>query len=195
MPRASDTRSRMVATAARLFQRQGYAATGWRQVVAESETPWGSQSHHFPGGKEQLAVDALTRSGSGYEQLLRIAFERRDPASALALWASAAAQQLEATDWAEGCPVATVALELAHASDAVGDACARAFGAWQTALTESLVEAGLPDDRADRAALVILSAFEGAMLLTRAHRNTAPLHAVGDEMSAWLRSILPDAPA
>ena len=119
----TGTRSKMIATASTLLQRQGYAATGWRQVVNESETPWGSQSHHFPGGKEQLAVEALERSGVGYERLLRSAFEAADPVSALRLWVDAAAQQLVATDFAEGCPVATVALEMAHTSDAVGDAC------------------------------------------------------------------------
>ena len=34
----TGTRSKMIATASTLLQRQGYAATGWRQVVNESET-------------------------------------------------------------------------------------------------------------------------------------------------------------
>ncbi len=190
MARSSDTRSKMVRTASRLFQRQGYAATGWRQVVAESETPWGSQSHHFPGGKEQLAVDALARSGAGYERLLRGAFESGDPAAAVELWAAAAAHQLESTDWAEGCPVATVALEMAHDSLPIGDACADAFAAWRRAITDGLTDAGLAPDRAERTALVILSAFEGAMLLTRSQRSTEPLQVVGAELAEWLRTVL-----
>ncbi|HEY4854618.1 MAG TPA: TetR/AcrR family transcriptional regulator, partial [Streptosporangiaceae bacterium] len=68
MPRTTDTRQRMVCSAARLLRRQGYAATGWRQVVADSATPWGSQAHHFPGGKEQLAAEAITLSGASYER-------------------------------------------------------------------------------------------------------------------------------
>ena len=86
--------------------------------------------------------------------------------------------------------MATVALEMAHDSERIGDACADAFRAWQIAITDGLVDAGLTDERAERAALVVLSAFEGAMLLTRAQRSTAPLVTVGEEMSAWMRSQL-----
>ena len=82
MPRTTDTRRRMLRTAAQLFRRQGYAATGWRQVVADSATPWGSQSHHFPGGKEQLAVEAIGRSAASYERLLRAAFDEATPGDA-----------------------------------------------------------------------------------------------------------------
>ena len=71
----------MVRSAARLFRRQGYAATGWRQVIADGDAPWGSQAHHFPGGKEQLARDALAIAATDYESLLRTAlvFTRRSP--------------------------------------------------------------------------------------------------------------------
>ena len=180
----------MIATASTLLQRQGYAATGWRQVVNESETPWGSQSHHFPGGKEQLAVEALERSGVGYERLLRSAFEAADPVSALRLWVDAAAQQLVATDFAEGCPVATVALEMAHTSDAVGDACHRAFAAWQAAISEALLARGLDAARAGTLATTIVAAIEGAMLLTRARRDPTPLHDVGSELVTMLATAL-----
>src|SRR5687768_1615300 len=106
MPRTTDTRVRMLRTAATLFRRQGYAATGWRQVVAESETPWGSQAHHFPGGKPQLATEALARAGSSYERMLRAALADAHPADAIAAWAEVAAGQLEASGWADGCPIA-----------------------------------------------------------------------------------------
>ena len=186
----SGTRSKMIKTAASLFQRQGYGATGWRQVVAESETPWGSQSHHFPGGKEQLAVDALERSGAGYERLLRAAFADGDPAAAITAWTGAAAAQLEATDWAEGCPVATVALEQAHQSERIGEACGAAFASWRDATIEALVDAGLADERARSMATTVLAAIEGAMLLTRAQRDVEPLHLVGEELAAWVAQTL-----
>src|SRR3954447_23041882 len=123
MPRVSDTRDRMVRSAARLMRRQGYAATSWRQVVADSETPWGSQAHFFPGGKQQLTTAALERSGQAYERLLRGAFARLHPADAVDAWLEVAATELERSGWADGCPVATVALETAHQSEALAGAC------------------------------------------------------------------------
>ena len=117
----TDTRQRMIRATARLMRRQGYAATGWRQVVADSATPWGSQFHHFPGGKEQLAAEAVALAGRRYEQLLRAALGGRHPAEAVASWVELAAAELEASGWADGCPVATVALETAHTSAALAE--------------------------------------------------------------------------
>lgn len=196
MPRTTDTRTQMLRTAGRLFQRQGYAATGWRQVVAEAGTPWGSQAHHFPGGKEQLATEALARAGAGYERLLRALFiGDAHPADAVEAWVEAAAAQLAATGWAEGCPVATVALETAHQSDALASACGAVFESWRAALTEAFVARGLKAADAASLALLVLSAIEGALLLSRAARDAGPLRVVGNELSHLLRARVPAAVA
>ncbi len=178
----------MVRTAASLLQRQGFAATGWRQVVAESGTPWGTQSHHFPGGKEELVVAALGRSGDDYERLVRATFERGAPADAIRAWAKLAAQVLESTGWADGCPVATVALEQAHESEKIGDACAVAFTSWRAAISDGLVAAGVEKRRAAPLAIMILASIEGALLLARAERDSGPLIVVGDELASLLDS-------
>src|SRR4051794_11954353 len=142
MPRSTDTRPRMEKTAAQLLRRQGYAATSWRQVVAESGTPWGSQAHFFPEGKQQLAVAALRRSGASYQRLLQAVLADGHPADAIRTWARAAAGQLEASGWADGCPIATVALETAHESDELQVACADAFAGWRAVLADAFVAHG-----------------------------------------------------
>ena len=50
------TRDRIVDASAELFRRQGYNATGVKQIVTEAQAPFGSLYHFFPGGKEQLAA-------------------------------------------------------------------------------------------------------------------------------------------
>ena len=45
-------KNRILITAARLFQQQGYHATGLNQIVVESGTPKGSLYYYYPGGKE-----------------------------------------------------------------------------------------------------------------------------------------------
>jgi AcrR family transcriptional regulator len=191
MPRTTDTRERMVRMAARLLRRQGYAATGWRQVIADSETPWGSQSHHFPGGKEQLAADAIGLAGRRHERLLRSALAAAHPADAVSNWTELAAAELVASDWADGCPVATVALETAHASAVLADACGMAFASWRGALTEAIAARGVPGQEAARLATLVLAAVEGGLLLSRAARDSGPLRTVGAELAGLLRARVP----
>ena len=180
----------MIATAAVLLRRQGYAATGWRQVVAESATPWGSQAHHFPGGKQQLASEAVDRSGRELEHALRAALSSVHPADAVAGWADLAALALEQSGWADGCPVATVALETAHQSDELAAACERAFGSWRDALAEAMVEHGLTEADAEDLALLVLASIEGALLLARTSRSPDALRSVGRQLGELLRQRL-----
>ena len=56
----TDTRTRLIDAGAELFSRQGYAATGVKQIVEAARAPFGSVYHHFPGGKEQLTAEAVT---------------------------------------------------------------------------------------------------------------------------------------
>ena len=60
---ARDTRDRILDATIRLLRRQGYTATGIKQIVSEGDAPLGSVYHYFPGGKEQIGIEALARSG------------------------------------------------------------------------------------------------------------------------------------
>lgn len=191
MPRRSDSRQRMVDAAARLFRRQGYAATGWRQIVAESGAPWGSQSHFFPGGKEQLAVAALTGEGDRMRQQLAEALVHAHPADMLRRWASATAATLQESGWTEGCPIATVALETAHDSDALAEACSNAFSGWAQTFADEMVRRGTDSAAADALATTVVAATEGALLLARAARDERPFITVTDQLSELLRDRVP----
>jgi TetR/AcrR family transcriptional repressor of lmrAB and yxaGH operons len=181
----------MLRTAGQLFRRQGYAATGWRQVIAESATPWGSQAHHFPGGKTQLATEAITRAGASYREMIRAAFANGHPADAIEMWAEAAAAQLAASGWADGCPVATVALETASRSDELANACASVFGSWREALAQAFERRGANRADAEALAALVLAGIEGALVLARAERNGLPLLLVGKQLATIVRERVP----
>jgi TetR/AcrR family transcriptional repressor of lmrAB and yxaGH operons len=191
VPRRSDSRDLMIRTAARLFRRQGFAATGWRQVVAESETPWGSQAHHFPRGKEQLGIEALTGAGERYRRMLTTALDGTHPADMVAGWSQVAAAGLASSNWADGCPIATVALETAHTSDALGAACDQALTSWIAAIADAIVSRGLERTEAAALATVVVAGIEGALLLARTARSGEPLLTVGRELATLLHARLP----
>ena len=181
----------MLTAATRLFRRQGYAATGWREVVAEGEAPWGSQAHHFPGGKEQLAGEALAREGERMRRRIEAGLERWHPAEMIRRWGIVAAAELEASAWAEGCPIATTALETAHASDALAEVCHGAFTSWQVTLTDAMTARGVPAREARSRAALVIASTEGSLLLARAAHDAAPLKAVTRELSRTLRERVP----
>src|SRR5262249_33568007 len=150
--------------------------------------PWGSQAHHFPGGKEQLAAEAIARSGSAYERMLRVALSDLPPADAVAAWAAMAAQQLEESGWCDGCPVATVALEQSAASDALAGACGSAFESWRRALADGLTARGVAEAKAESLATLILAAVEGGLVIARAGRDPQALRTVGAELAGVIRA-------
>jgi len=124
----SQTRDRIVATSAELFRRQGFASTGVKQIVAEASAPFGSLYHFFPGGKEQLGAEVIRWSGAMYGQLIGLFFTpSADPVEATRNFFAAAGQTLVETDYADACPIATVALEVSSTSEPLREACAEVF--------------------------------------------------------------------
>src|SRR3954454_18800493 len=111
---ATETRERIVQRSSELFRRQGFAGTGVKQIVAEASAPFGSLYHFFPGGKEQLGEEVIRASGAFYLQLWHaIADPAPDPVAAVEAFFAGAAQTLVDTDYADACPIATIALEVA----------------------------------------------------------------------------------
>jgi TetR/AcrR family transcriptional regulator, lmrAB and yxaGH operons repressor len=184
-PARVSTREAFIDTTAQLLRRQGYAATGVNEIVTHSGAPKGSLYFHFPGGKEQLAVAAMQHSGEQlHGAITAILASSDDLGQALASLLDALAVGLQRSDFRDGCPIATVALEAASDSEQLRATAAGAFDMWLAALQQRLVRSGLQPLAARRRALLVLSAVEGALILARAERDIAPLAAVRDELLA-----------
>jgi TetR/AcrR family transcriptional repressor of lmrAB and yxaGH operons len=189
-----DTKARLIETTRQLLWRQGYAATGLNQIIAESGAPRGSIYFHFPGGKEDLAVAALREAGAAMSDAMRKNFERRGLRDGLRSWVRAVARAMRASDWQAGCPLATVALEAAARSEPIREVCDAAFDEWRTIFAAALADEGVDTDRAKSLATTMLSAIEGALILSRAARDVAPLASVTDDLLAVLDGEARTAP-
>jgi len=181
------SRQAFVTATGELLRRRGYAATGVSEIVAASGAPRGSLYFHFPGGKQELAVAAMEQTGEQLRAAMAVLMDRPGgPAVSLGLLVDALAVGLEASGYRDGCPIATVALETAAESEPLRETARRVFEAWTGELSRALGAAGADPATAERRALFVLSAIEGALMLARARRDTAPLRAVGDELAAAL---------
>jgi len=187
MVRRTDTRQRMLDTAADLFQTQGYHATGLTQLTTAGGAPKGSLYFHFPGGKEQLATEAVRLSSERTGALLEaILDDAPDPATGIDRAVDALAGFLTGSDFQRGCPLATVALAAAAASEPIREACADGYASWHGVLGGYLAAQGLSAERADELATIVLAAIEGGLLLARTRRDLAPLRAVATHLHTTL---------
>jgi AcrR family transcriptional regulator len=176
-----DTRERIIDASAELLRRQGYAATGVKQIVAAAKAPFGSIYHHFPGGKEELGAAAIRRSGALYELLIPAVFDPApDLVSAVRLFFEGAAAHLEDSEYEDACPIATVALEVSSTSDTMREACADVFESWIAAGLPRFVAEGLDEATSRELVIGMIAALEGAFVLARASHSTEALHVAGE---------------
>jgi len=175
MPRRTDSRSRMIAAAAELFRQRGYHATTFSDVVRDSGAPRGSTYFHFPGGKAELAREAVARAGDEVEELVdEAARHSGDPASLVRALAQIFASRFERSGYQSGCPIATMVLELAPRDEEFSAGFDSVFARWRAALVTRFELLGIAPDRTAALADLTISALEGALVLSRAARSTEP---------------------
>lgn len=189
---AKDTRERMIETTAGLVHRRGFHGTSLNEILAESGAPRGSLYYHFPGGKEQLVLEATRQGVARITQFLQEIFtEAPDAAEAVRAFIEAAALELRDSGFVFGCPVAPIVLDAPAESSELAETCREAIEEWQRVLVEGLGSAGIERGRAKSLATVILCALEGGLILARARRDIVPLDAVAEELASMVRSALP----
>ena len=184
----TSPRERMVVSAALLIRERGAHPTAIADVLEHSGAPRGSAYHYFPGGRTQLLCEAVDYAAEFMANRLAQAPSAVDALDGLF---DTYRKQLQRSDFRAGCPVVAVAVEAGDPakqdqSDAVIERAAAAFARWREAIAQRLVADGMTTNDAGALAVLVLSAFEGAIVLARAARDTEPL----DSVQAQLRSLI-----
>jgi AcrR family transcriptional regulator len=187
---ARSTRESILTAAAELMRRKGYGAVGMKDVVAASGAPIGSLYHHFPGGKAQIAREALINAGTAYGLLIPTLVDPHDDlGEAIESVFAQAAADMAGTGFANMCPVASVAAEVADTIEDLRDTAADVFTGWLDGGTAYFVSRGLPEDAARDLTVALVAALEGAFVLARTLRDTEPLLAVGRVLAQRYRGV------
>ncbi len=158
---------RIVATATRLFESQGYAATGINQIIAESKTAKASFYDHFPS-KELLGKEYLARYGTDHLRLIETLMARADsPEDFIRSWVRILKRQLKLKKF-YGCPMSNLRAQTADSSPplkaAVKNLADRTIDTI-SAYIQKVNPGGLfaAEKTAQLAARRIFSAYEGAI--------------------------------
>jgi AcrR family transcriptional regulator len=188
----SETKERILDTSGELFRRQGYMGTGIKQIVEEAGAPFGSIYHFFPGGKEELGAETIRRSGALYGLLFaEFVGPEVDLVKGVRAFFAGAAETLVETDFADACPIATVALEISSTNEELREACADVFDLWIEGGTARFVEAGIKRKKARELVIEMLAALEGAFVLSRALRSADPVELAGKAAAERIKAALP----
>lgn len=176
MGRKDLHRGNIIRTAMRLFRRQGYAATGVLQIVAESGAPKGSLYHYFPKGKEELAAEAVALAGDHVAEMLADELAKsKTLKSFLSGVAGVYARWMKEGAYVSGCPIATTMLECAPGAPEIVVAGANAFDRWIDIVASAYEREGVARLGARRNAEAFIAAIEGALILARVRQKADPL--------------------
>lgn len=186
----ANSRARMVAGAADMISRRGLNATSVRELAKHTQAPLGSTYHYFPGGKYDLATEAVRWTDDITTRILAEELNAGPLAGLkafLALWRKVVLD----SGFHAGCPVLAVSVEdLPDEQSAPREAAGAAFGNWTELLAQSMHQNGAGALDARRVAVLIVAAVEGTVAMCRAQRTIEPLDQVTAELVRIVGEIL-----
>jgi TetR/AcrR family transcriptional regulator, transcriptional repressor for nem operon len=191
------TRARIVEAAARLIYERGVAGTTLDDVKASAGVS-GSQMYHYFPDKDELVQAVISHQADV------IAGNQRQAdlgsAEGLRAWRDMVIAQARSGGGKGGCPLGSLAGQLAETDPHARTLLAGGFGQWQAAIGEGLRRlhrAGqLPDGTdPDALAVTLLATLQGGLLLAQVQRDTRLLETAVDTFLQLARSSCPDAPA
>ncbi|MGH3288643.1 MAG: TetR/AcrR family transcriptional regulator [Streptosporangiaceae bacterium] len=196
-PKGERTRARIVEAAARLINQRGVAGTTLDDVKAAADVS-GSQMYHYFPDKDELVQAVIAHQAD------IIAGNQRQAdlgsADGLTAWRNMVIAEAKSSEGRGGCPLGSLAGQLAETDPRARALLASGFGQWQAAIGDGLRRlhhAGhLPDGTdPDALAVTLLATLQGGLLLAQVQRDARPLETAVGTLLELARSSRPDAPA
>ncbi len=185
----TTTREKIVRTAQRLLAQSGLSGAGLNQVIAASGAPRGSIYYHFPEGKMQWVKEALDAYGEYFCAMANDMLSRKGSfGENLETLLLTMADGMTQTQCSRGCPIGAVILDLDESSEILREVCVRAISRWQAVFERHL--SGIAAARRRQLAGFLISAIEGALMLSRMEGNSHPLRSTATMLRRLVESEL-----
>ena len=138
----------------------------------------------------QIAREALINAGHAYALLIpSIVDEYTDLGDAIEGVFTQAAEDMAGTGFANMCPVASVAAEVADTVEELRETSASVFQGWVDGGSAYFASRGLDASQAREVTFALIGALEGAFVLARTLRSTEPLLAAGRALGPQYRGV------
>jgi AcrR family transcriptional regulator len=196
-PKGERTRGRIIDTAARLIHERGVAGTTLEDIRSAAGVS-GSQLSHYFAGKDELVQAVIGRQAETTAGNQR----RADLASpgGLRAWRDMVIAQVKSSEGKGGCPLGSLAGQLAENDAQARALIAAGFGQWSAAISDGLrrlhAAGHLPDGTdPDDLAVTLLAVLQGGLLLAQVQRDTHLLETAVDTLLGLAGISRPDSPA
>lgn len=190
--RGRRTRERIIEAAAALVAQQGAEGTGVDQVIASAGVSK-SQLYHYFSDKDDLVRAVIAHRYVELVEAQEPMLAELDTWTAIGRWLDLFVDRSQATGH-HGCPMGTLADELADRDETARVELAECFADWERHLVDGLTsmqDQGRLVATADPRALATatFASLQGGLLLAKVQKSSAPLRIALDAALTHLRSF------
>ena len=187
------TRDRIIDAACDLVYEQGVATLildDLRELTGTSK----SQLYHYFNDKSDVVHAVVVRQGARVLGMHRSALEKVDGWGSLKKWRDLAVRLVRANGCQGGCPVGSLANELAEIDEVSRVMLARVFDEWEDLVAEALERMVASGQLATTAkpkqlATALVASLQGGLLLAKTTRTVTPLEIALDSTLAYVKTF------
>lgn len=179
-PPNTETRCKILSAAVSLFHKCGYRGVSMDDVAESVGIKKANLFHYFPA-KEELGLAALCEGFECRQAQISQCFEgHKDPIKAVAGLFDEAIETMRRSHCSKGCFIGNFAQEISDHSERLRQKLSECFNCW-TESTASLIESAKGEGyfrkelNPRQIAGAIVALFEGAILVSKAQKDTGPL--------------------
>jgi TetR/AcrR family transcriptional regulator, lmrAB and yxaGH operons repressor len=174
MTSSLSTKDKIITTTTTLIRKQGVAATGINDIVANTGIPKGSIYYHFPGGKEEIVVACVESSVPFFQSFFKKNLKGKHTAlDGLSALIDGYMQFLKASNYALGCPIGVIAMEASGNNEAISQACKNVMDLWVDSLVDYFIYKG--SNARKNEAFDFIYRLEGAIIMSQIYQHVEAL--------------------
>jgi len=187
MGKGTETRERIIARAAEIFNVDGYAGTAISDIMRATGLEKGGIYRHF-SGKDALALAAFDYAAGQVRQRIAASLAGSPTAVATLLgFVEVFRGYAHNPPVVGGCPILNTAIDSDDTNPALAQRAAAVIDEWRS-LIRTTVAQGIargeirPEIDGDALALLMIATLEGAVMLARLLRDAAPLEQAANHL-------------
>jgi TetR/AcrR family transcriptional repressor of nem operon len=192
--KGEQTREKILARSAQIFNCQGYSGASLVDIMRETGLEKGGIYNHF-SSKEQLALESFDyASGLIRQRVKQVLTGKPNAIERLLAIVSVFQSIILDPPLAGGCPILNTAIEADDTNVALRDRARGAMDDWISTI-HRIIDKGQrlheirPDIHADEVASIIIATLEGAIMLSNLYKDSKHIERAASYINGYIETI------